>query len=500
MTGKLSGLKPEAVFRHFEALTQIPRESGNEKAVSDYLVEFAKKNKLEVIQEDCLNVIIKKPGTEGYETAPHVILQGHMDMVCVKREDLDFDFNTDPIPVVVEGDFVRTEGTTLGADNGIAVAMAMAILESKDMAHPPLTALITVAEETGMDGVLGLEPDHISGDILINIDSEEEGTLLASCAGGVNNIVKLPIERKESLAGAYYALKIKGLKGGHSGMEINQNRASAIKLLGRLLEKLCEHSDLEVIEVSGGDKMNAIAKYAEAVVGLKGQSAEGINLSEKDLKALVKNLDEAFKNEYESSDPGIELVVEALSKASLESNESKYAGMALSQTTVDQLVSILRLMPYGVQTMSANIEGLVESSNNIGVLRMREDHIEFSSAVRSSVKSLKEEINGRIQHICNLTGASMELVSDYPEWPYKVESPIREIMKKKWKTLYDSDIKVDAIHAGLECGLLKEKVGDIDMVSLGPNLYDVHTPMEHMSIGSVERIYAFLVEVLKDIK
>lgn len=504
MTGKLSGLKPEAVFRHFEALTQIPRESGKEKAVSDHLVAFAKKHNLEVIQEDCLNVIINKPGSKGYEKSPRVILQGHMDMVCVKREDLDFNFDTDPIPVVVDGDFVKTEGTTLGADNGIAVAMAMAILESNDMDHPPLTALITVAEETGMDGVIGLEPDHIEGDILINIDSEEEGTLLASCAGGVNNIVKLPIDKANAQASAFYKLKIQGLKGGHSGMEINQNRANAIKLLGRVLEELAKHSSLEIIRVSGGDKMNAIAKYAEAVIGLKNAGGHE-SLSEEDLKTLVEGLDAKFKNEYESSDPGLELVIEAMSseKTDQEKDSSMHKndlGQALSQTSLNNLISVLRLMPYGVQTMSANIEGLVESSNNIGVLRMHEDHIEFSSAVRSSVKSLKEEINGRIEHICRLTGAKMELVSDYPEWPFKVDSPIREIMKKRWKALYDSDIKIDAIHAGLECGLLKEKVGDIDMVSLGPNLYDVHTPMEHMSIGSVERVYNFLVDVLKNVK
>jgi len=316
----------------------------------------------------------------------------------------------------------------------------------------------------------------------------------------VNNIVRLPIEKRDTVSEAFYMLKVKGLKGGHSGMEINQNRANAIKLLGRILESLFKHSGVELVKVSGGDKMNAIAKYAEAVVGLKDKEGGQGNLSEKDLKDLVKSLEMTFKNEYESSDAGIELSIESIDGQGHESEGAMGFDKSLGERDAKALISILRLMPYGVQTMSANIKGLVESSNNIGVLRMHPDHIEFSSAVRSSVKSLKEEINSRIEHICNLTRASMELVSDYPEWPFKVDSPIREIMKEKWKALYDTDLKVDAIHAGLECGLLKEKVGDIDMVSIGPNLYDVHTPMEHMSIGSVERVYAFLVEVLKEIK
>jgi len=485
MTSKLAGLQPEAVFKHFYALTQIPRESGNEQAVSDFLVKYGEALGLDVIQEECLNVIIKKKGTPGYENAPKVILQGHMDMVCVKREDLDFNFKTDPIPVIVEGDYMKTDGTTLGADNGIAVAMAMAILESNDLAHPPLTALFTVAEETGMDGVIGLKPENVSGDILINIDSEEEGTLLASCAGGVNNIVTLPLKKMPVEDMAYYRLKIKGLLGGHSGMEINQNRANAIKLLGRVLERVEGIRPVSVLEIGGGDKMNAIAKYSEALIGV---NADGYD----QLKGVISKMEAMFKSEFETSDFGIELT--------LEPAQAPEKPEALTIETLKSVIAILRLMPYGVQTMSANIQGLVESSNNIGVMTMYEDRIEFSSAVRSSVRSLKEEINARIKTICDLTGAEMKLVSDYPEWPYKVESKIRDLMGAKWHSMYGTDIKVDAIHAGLECGLLKEKVGDIDMISLGPNLYDVHTPQERMSIGSVERVYGFLVEVLKEIK
>lgn len=480
----LKGLNPEAVFRHFESLTRIPRGSGNEKEVSDFLVKFAQELGLEVIQEECLNVIINKPATVGYEKSPRVILQGHMDIVCAKREDLEFDFTKDPIPVVLDGDMIRTKGTTLGADNGIAVAMAMAILESKDLPHPPVTALFTVAEETGMDGVIGLHSENISGDILINIDSEEEGTVLSSCAGGVNNLVSLPIEWLDvDQSKNAYKVSIKGLLGGHSGMEIDKNRGNAIKLLGRVLDTINSNVSIDIAKVSGGEKMNAIAKMSDVVIVTD-------KVNEEKLEKLINDYQNIFSNEFKTSDPDIKLYIEKIEKPS----------KVFSEGTKKSLISLLLLIPNGVQTMSADIEGLVESSNNIGVLETKENKIVFSSAVRSSVKTLKEEINNRIQTICNLTGASMELVSDYPEWEYKVDSPIRDLMSKVYSDMYSDELKVDAIHAGLECGLLKEKVGDIDMISIGPNIYDVHTPNEHLSISSTRRVFEFLCEVLKRIK
>lgn len=480
----LNGLQPEAVFGNFESLTRIPRGSGNEKEVSDFLVKFATELGLEVIQEECLNVIINKPASKGYENAPRVILQGHMDIVCAKREDLDFDFTKDPIPVVLDGDMIRTDGTTLGADNGIAVAMAMAILESKELSHPSLTALFTVAEETGMDGVIGLKPENISGDILINIDSEEEGTALSSCAGGVNNIMHLPIHWEGADSDkAAYKLSIKDLLGGHSGMEIDKNRGNAIKLLGRLLESINNNIDIDIAQVSGGEKMNAIAKMADAIITTDEANEDKLN-------TMISDYQNILSNEFKTADPDIKLYIEKVSKP----------GKVFSKSTSKSLISILRLTPNGVQTMSADIKGLVESSNNIGVLETTEKEIVFSSAVRSSVKTLKDEINNRINTVCELTGAKMELVSDYPEWQYKVDSPIRDLMVEVYRDMYHEEMKVDAIHAGLECGFLKEKVGDIDMISIGPNLYDVHTPNEHLSISSTRRVFEFLCEVLKRIK
>lgn len=480
----LKGLEPEAVFTHFESLTRIPRGSGNEKSVSDFLVKFANELGLEAIQEECLNVIINKPAAKGYENAPRVILQGHMDIVCAKREDLEFDFTKDPIPVVLDGDMIRTKGTTLGADNGIALAMAMAILESKDIPHPPLTALFTVAEETGMDGVLGLSSKNISGDILINIDSEEEGTALSSCAGGVNSLVHLPIEWQDADTDKIaYKVSIKGLLGGHSGMEINKKRGNAIKLLGKLLDFINSDISVDIGHAAGGEKMNAIAKMADSVIMID-------RADEDKLKNIVKSCEAIFSNELKTSDPDIKLYIEKV----------QIPKKVFSKSTKQSLISILRLIPNGVQTMSADIEGLVESSNNIGVLTTQNNEVIFSSAVRSSVKTLKEEISGRIRTICDLVNATMELAGDYPEWEYKVNSPIRDLMKEVYKDMYGEEIKIDAIHAGLECGLLKEKVGDIDMISIGPNLYDVHTPDEHLSIPSTKRVFDFLCEVLKRIK
>ena len=480
----LKGLEPEAVFRNFEALTRIPRGSGNEKQVSDFLVQFAQKQGLEVIQDPVFNVIIKKPATPGYENSKRVILQGHMDMVALKKEDIDFNFEEDPIPIYAEGDYIRTKGTTLGADNGIAVAMAMAILESKDLEHPPLTALFTVSEETGMDGVVNLNPRQVSGDILINLDSEEEGIFWVSCAGGVNNIVTLPIEWETAPAGRiFYEITIGGLIGGHSGSEINKNRASAIKLLGRVLQVLEENVEVGISSVQGGEKMNAIPQKAKAIVCIE----EG---KQPQLKEAVEKMQEIFQSEYHTSDPDIFIEVK----------EAPKDEKIFSKNIKKNLIAILRLLPFGVQTMSADMEGLVESSNNIGVVETKDNTILFDNALRSSVRTLKDEINKRIQCICDFTGASMKLVGDYPEWQYKEESPVRELMLKVYQEMYEGQARVEAMHAGLECGFLKEKIGDIDMISIGPNMYDVHTPNEHLSISSTKRVFEFLCEVLRRLK
>ena len=484
MSELLGNLKPQAVFHYFEQMTKIPRESGNEAAISDYLVNFAKEHNLDYVQEACKNVIITKPATPGYEDAPRVILQGHMDMVCVKDDELDFNFETDALPIYVDGDWLRTKGTTLGADNGIAVAMSLAILADDTLEHPALTVLVTTEEETGMDGVMALDPANVPGDILINIDSEEEGVALASCAGGVRNSLKLPIEWTElNEAGlTSYELVISGLKGGHSGIEINKCRANANKLMGRLLHYI-QDLNVSVSEVAGGEKMNAISKRAMVTVTISEDKAI-------ELESKVKDFEVMIRAEFETSDPGVKVV--AMKK--------EVVTKVFTEKTTQNLMYILQLIPYGPQTMSANIEGLVESSSNIGVVEMDEHEIEFNSAVRSSVSSLKREINHRIQAIANLTGASMELIADYPEWEFETESKVRDIMKDVYQQMFGKALEVSAIHAGLECGFLSQKLGKIDMISIGPDITGAHTPKESLSIPSTERVYNFLCEVLKAIK
>lgn len=480
----LKDLSPDLVFCYFEDITRIPRGSGNEKAISNYLVSFAKKHNLEVIQDEALNVIIKKSGSKGYENAPTVILQGHMDMVCEKNKEVEHNFEKDPLNIRIEGDFIKAAGTTLGADNGIAVAYCLAILSSKDILHPPLEVLITTEEETGMGGASSIKKENLSGKILINIDSEEEGELLSSCAGGVRNRVKLKIE-KEKLKEGFMPLKliIKGLKGGHSGMEIDKGRGNANKLIGRVLNDLNSNLDIYIAEINGGAKMNAIPREAEAIILAK----------EKDkvaLEELVAKWKETLKNELKNSDSEVIVQIEKLEKK-VEKTFTKDLG--------GRIIELLMLIPNGVQTMSMDIKGLVQSSTNLGVVTTDHNKVTFESAIRSSVKSLKYDIVKRVETVAKLTGAEMTLESEYPEWEYRADSYIRDVFVKVYKDMYNKEPKITAIHAGLECGILKDILGDLDMISFGPNMYDVHTPEERLSISSTERTFQYLLNVLKNI-
>lgn len=480
----LSSLNPKEVFQYFEILTSIPRESGNELQISDYLVNFAKENHLEYIQEPCKNIIIKKPATKGYEDAPRVILQGHLDMVCAKEEGVEFNFEKDAIPLIIDGDLIKTKGTTLGADNGVAIAMVMSILERNDLEHPEIQALFTVGEETGMDGAMALNSDNIKGDILINIDSEEEGTALASCAGGINAYLFLPYEKKQvSDDKEFYEVSIKGLLGGHSGIEIDKNRGSAIKLMGRLLHKVDKEIQFDFVRINGGEKMNAIAKSCSVVLGIESGKV-------KTLEKILNEMQDFFSREYTVSDPEIKIYIKAI----------KDVDNVFDPKSKKHLINILRLLPQGVESMSSKMPGLVESSNNIGVIETQDNEVFINNAIRSSVNSLKSEICDRIRIIAELNHSRCVLDANYPEWEYKIESQIREIMKERYYAREKKTLKIDAIHAGLECGLLKEKVGDIDMISIGPNIYDVHTPKESLSISSTRNVYNFLCDVLSHIK
>ncbi|MBU3206810.1 aminoacyl-histidine dipeptidase [Clostridium algidicarnis] len=477
-----SNLKPQNVFNFFEELTKIPHCSAEEKQISDYLVNFAKIRGLEVVQDKNLNVIIKKQGTKGYENAPTVIIQGHMDMVCEKSKNSSHDFSKDALELRLDGDHLYATNTTLGGDDGIAVAYGLALLDSDSIAHPPIELLITTEEETGMFGADALDPSSLKGKILLNIDAEEEGIYLVSCAGGVNSTVIFKPTFEET-SKETVEIEISGLNGGHSGMEIIKQRANAVKLMGRVLNSLKKELSFNLVSMNGGSKHNAIARECNSIITVNSDEFTKV-------QDLCKKLEETFKNEFRVEDPNISINVS-------KSGESK---RQMSCEDTEKLITFLMTVPNGVQTVSKDIENLVESSLNIGILETCNDEVKFTISVRSSVKSLKYEISERIESLAKITGGNFTTSNEYPEWQYEEDSKIRELCIETHKKLFNEEPKIDAIHAGLECGLLKEKMQDTDMISFGPNLYDVHTPNEHLSVSSVERVWNFLQELLKNIK
>ncbi|ACD24991.1 aminoacyl-histidine dipeptidase [Clostridium botulinum] len=482
---KFKQINCEKVFYYFNEISRIPRGSGNEKGISDYLLNFGKDLGLEAIQDDALNIIIKKPASPGYEKSPTVIIQGHMDMVCEKNNEKVHDFTKDPIELVTKDDFIYANGTTLGADDGIAVAYAMAILEDNTIEHPAIEVLLTSDEEAGMSGAMALKSGCLDGKIVINLDSEDEGKLLVSCAGGIRtkSILNVQWENTPKNKKAF-KLIIKGLSGGHSGSDIHLGRGNSNKLIGRVLKNILNQMELNLVSLNGGSKNNAIPREATAELLIDADM-------EKEFLNIISTLREEFKNEFRVKDANIQLEIEEL-KENIEK--------VFSKESTDNVINLLYLYPNGINTVSSDIEGLTESSTNIGVLTTKENHVEYDSAVRSSVFSLREEIVERIRCLTEILGGTVSNTAGYPEWQYKEESKIREICKDVYKQMYNEEAEVVAIHAGVECGLFKEKLGDLDMISFGPDIFDAHTPNEHMSISSVERVWSYLLEVLKEIK
>lgn len=479
-------LEPVEVFHYFEEINNIPRGSGDERRISDYLVSFAKEHKLEVIQDPALNVIIKKPGTKGYEGSPGVIIQGHMDMVCEKRPDVIHDFMTDPIKMKVVGDMLYAEGTTLGGDDGIAVAMGLAILASDTLEHPPFELLVTTSEETGMDGAHGLDPKNISGTTLINIDSEVEGILTVSCAGGCSANITIPIVWEADDSGrAAYTIHITGLTGGHSGVEIHKGRANANKLLARLLKSVSSKIDFHLCAIDGGSKHNAIAREAQAVVSVKPDELSAF-------QEQIVCLEQIFKDEFKTADPEIQVKL---------TPAEKKPEQVMSKTAGENIINFLYLIPNGVQSVSMDIEGLVESSLNLGVVETKKDCVQIVSSIRSSVGSLKDNIYHTVAAIADLTNGQVTAESDYPEWKYNPTSRVRTIFIDLYEKLYGEKPLVSAIHAGLECALFDKKFeGKLDMISVGPTIIGVHTAEEHISIPSTQRTWKYLTEALKLLK
>jgi dipeptidase D len=478
----LKNLKPKQVFHYFEELSAIPRCSGNEKQVSDYLVRFAKERKLKVFQDKALNVIIKKAGTAGYEKSSAIIIQGHMDMVCGKSEKSIHDFTKDPISLKIKGDFLRADGTTLGADNGIGVAYGLAILDAQDIPHPPLELLVTTNEETGMHGAAALKTAHLTGTTLLNIDAEEEGVFLVSCAGGLI-VTCVFTTRLKKTANSGLCISISGLQGGHSGLEIIQQRANAIKLLGRILDATRKAGAFLITAISGGSDHNAIAKEAQVTVAASSSVL-------KKIKAIVIDFSNDLKEEFASADPHLQVTVNSVDKVAT----------CLGAGPTERLIDFLLIAPNGVQSMSRDLKNLVESSLNFGVLEQSDKSIKVIISIRSSVNSLREEITSGLEALARMVGAKTSRSGEYPAWYYQADSKIRDLCVSVYKKVSGNDAQIQAIHAGLECGLLKEKLPKTDMISFGPNLYNVHTPDEHLSIRSVGNMWAFLTALLAELK
>ena len=478
----LEQLEPKAVFSYFEDLCGIPHGSGNTRAVSDYCVSFAQAHGLEYRQDEMGNVIIIKPATPGYENAPAVMLQGHLDMVCEKDAALtELDMATTPLQLEVDGDLISAKGTTLGGDDGIAVAYALAVLAAEGLSHPRIEAVFTVDEEIGMLGAAAIDLTGLKSKFLINLDSEEEGIFLTSCAGGVTASAVLPVSR-ESVEGTAVELSVDGLQGGHSGVEIDKGRGNANMLMGRFLNRLSKRTAFRLLRLSGGMKDNAIPLSCQAVIVTEDAAA---------VSEAAAEYDTLLKHEYRTSDPG------ATVRASL-LNQGK--SQALTEESTRRAVCLLTNVPNGIQAMSMDIPGLVETSLNLGILRLEEDSLQLSFAVRSSVSSAKDAVVERLESITTAMGGSLTLAGDYPAWEYKKDSRLREILVETFRDQYGRDPEIQAIHAGVECGMLSGKIQGLDCISLGPDMTGVHTCHETLSISSVVRTWELLIEALRRLK
>ena len=476
---KLAGLEPAAVFHYFEEICAIPHGSRNTKMISDYLVNFAREHDLKFIQDGLNNVILFGDGTCGMEDHPPVILQGHMDMVCEKDAGCSINMETDGLDLTHDGKFVFARGTTLGGDDGIAVAYALALLADRTIPHPPLEVIITVDEEIGMLGADAIDLSALKGRTMINLDSEAEGIFTVSCAGGATAVVSLPAERK-AVYGPCVRLSVDGLQGGHSGAEIHKNRANANKVMGEFMSRIQKLMPLCLTSLSGGAKDNAIPRSCQATLVAMGIQLERINAVAQELQAEVRE-------KYDEP----EATVQAFDVDAL-------GGNGLSTQATAKVIGLLCAAPNGVQAMSKDIEGLVQTSLNMGIAKLG-DRFNVTFSVRSSVNSEKEELLNQLKTLAEFYEGNYSQSGEYPAWEFKKDSLLRDTMVRVYRQMYGKDPQVLAIHAGLECGLLGEKLPGLDCVSIGPQMHDIHTSREKLDIASVERVWTYLLEVLKNL-
>ena len=468
----------EQIIAYFKELSSVPRQSGDEKAASDFLVRFAKELGLYVKQDETYNVIVKKPGTEGREEEEPIIIQGHLDMVYVVADDAEHVYENG-IQVKDDGEFLSAEGTSLGADNGIAISYAMMLMATKDVSHPPLEFIFTAQEEIGLIGAANLDVSELSGKRIMNLDSEEEGTFCTGCAGGVRSSIHIPVvrEKKENLE--KLNVTIRGLKGGHSGMEIHLERGNAIQLVGRILTVLNE-AGVKIGKVEATGKSNAISSGANMVLYVEKEQKE-------EIVAKLQKLELEFQNELSASDY-VEIQIE-------EGGEEAECAVFTAETA-NTLRGILVLLPQGVMNMSMAVPGLVETSINTGNMEEVDGEIILDSALRSSVETEKNYIREKVQTIVDVYGVTCEWSGEYPGWQYQEVSPLREKAVQAYKDVFGKEPKVEAIHAGLECGYWTAKIPNADLLSMGPSMYDVHSPREKVSKQSIANVWELIKEIL----
>lgn len=479
--GVLSNLEPKSVFTYFEEITKIPHGSGNVEQISNYLVQFAKDRNLFYVQDELKNVIIVKEATPGYEKEPTVILQGHMDMVAVKKPDCTIDMKTEGLKVAVKDDEIYAEGTSLGGDDGIAVAYSLALLDSDTIKHPRLEVIITVDEEVGMDGARGIDLSMLKGNRMVNLDSEDEGIFLTSCAGGARVKCNVPLQTKER-SGVAYEVIVGGLLGGHSGGEIHKERGNSNCLFGRLLYRLSEKMPVALLEGNGGLADNAIPRETRAVLVIDGKDSV-------EFASVLDAVEKELQAELSTKDPGVVIRAAELERGSF---------LCVTPEDTKKAAAFLISLPGGVQAMSADMPGLVETSLNLGILEYKEGNLLAEFSVRSSVESAKYALIDKLRALTGLAGGSNLVTGDYPGWKYRKDSPLREKMVALYEKMYGVTPKVEAIHAGLECGILGSKIYDLDCVSMGPQMTAIHTTEETLSISSTRRVWEYLVALLEE--
>lgn len=477
----VAGLLPALFWKHFYEISRIPHGSGNEKALGDYLTGFAQRMGLPWKRDEQGNVVISKPGSKGHESSPAVVLQSHQDMVCEKNKDVVFDFLVDPIRLIRDGDYIKADGTSLGADNAAGMAASLAVLESGDLVHPPVECLFTTDEERGLTGVNSLKDDFLTGRVLLNLDSEEEGDIYVGCAGGSDNVLTMKTSKVALPVSTQCAvIKLSGLKGGHSGLDINEGRGNAIKLMGRFLWNIGESLGLSLASFTGGSKRNAIPREAEAVVAIpEGKMAE--------LEHQAEKWEKVFREELYPLEDQMKLRVE---KAA--SPEKVY-----SKETASRLLDLIFILPHGVLAMSRTLHNLVETSTNVAIIKEEGDEIVIDLSHRSSSASSLESVNQRTESLARLCNIGRRKGSGYPGWQPNMSSKVLNLARETYKDLFKKDVHIKAIHAGLECGLIGEKFPGMDMISFGPTLRNVHSPDEVIYHPSVEKFWNFLTELLK---